>query len=195
MIQNAMRLQALRAAGLKVSSRFGTVTGYDPNTYSVKVTIQPEGIPSGFIPLATPWAGSGWGLYAPPAIGSQVSVIFIDSELEAGFVELQFFNAQTQPTSVDAGEFWIVHKSGAFFKLLNAGGLSFSDANGATLSMDGAGNITSAGEWTHTGNMTVTETITANTDVVTGTISLKNHIHQVVGVQPGSSTIPTQPPS
>ena len=188
-LNNAMRLQAQRAA-TKTHSRLGIVTGYDPNKYAVKVSIQPEGIATGFIPLAAAWAGNGWGFFAPPSINDPVSVIFIDGELTAGYAECCFFNAALIPQAVPSGELWIVHAMGGYFKLTNDGKVSFNDGHGASFVMDGSGNINSAAtQWTHTGavefksgvhfdgNVQVDQTLTANTDVIGGGKHLATHVH------------------
>lgn len=199
-IANAMRLQALRAGASKVVSRYGIVTGYDPNKYAAKVTLQPEGFDTGFIPIAAVWAGHNWGFFAPPVIGSQVAVVFIEGELTAGYIESTAFNSTNTPLPVPAGELWIVHKTGAFVKFTNDGKLTLSDNNGAQIVLDGAGNIASTGSWTHSGtahflsNVQVDATLTASTDVIGGGKSLKNHDHNVIGIQAGGSTIATTPP-
>jgi phage baseplate assembly protein V len=196
-IENAMRLQAERAAGRRFVSKYGIVTNYDPNRYAVKVTLQPDGINTAYIPLAAQWAGNGWGFFAAPAIGAQVSVIFIDGALTAGYAECSFFNNSWRPLAVPSGELWIVHASGQFAKFTNDGKLTFGDGRGATAAFNGDGTMsTAASTWNHTGNVnidgtvaitgsaSVSETLTATTDVVGGGISLKNHL--TTAVQPGS---------
>lgn len=202
-VANAMRLQALRSAGHKITSRYGIVTGYDPNKYSAKALIQPENIQSGFLQVATPWSGNGWGFFAPPVVGSQVVVCFVDGDLSAGFILCSFFNSTTQSLAVPSGEFWAVHKRGAFFKLTNDGKLTISDGNGATLLLAGNGNIaSSANNWVHDGPVSFNGNVTVDGDVsVTGTldstgdgiidgVNIKTHVHS--GVQSGGS--PTGPP-
>jgi hypothetical protein len=105
------------------------------------------------------------------------------------------------PLQVPAGELWIVHKNGQFIKWTNDGKLTASDAHGATIEFDGAGNLNSAANtWTHTGNviidgdLNVTQTGTADIDWVVDGVSLKGHTHNVNAVQPGSSTLPTTVP-
>jgi phage baseplate assembly protein V len=202
-INNAMRLQALRAVGTKTHSRLGIITGYDPNKYSVKVSLQPEGIATGFIRFAAAWVGNGWGLFAPPSINDPVSVIFIDGELTASYAECCFFNNALVPLAVPSGELWIVHALGQSVKFTNDGKLSLNDGHGASAVLNGDGTITSAAsKWTHTGEMdisgtvnitgttnitgnaTVSQTLTATTDVVGGGKSLKTHQHTLT--QPGT---------
>jgi phage baseplate assembly protein V len=152
---NVMRGQAAMAAQSKLANQLGTISAYDPNSYSVKVAFPPDESETGWIPLGALWVGSGWGMYAPPSLGDQVEVHFQEGGQDAGTAGLRFFDNLSPPVAVQPGEFWLVHESGAFFKLVNAGGMLFSDAHGATVQLDGAGNINTAGNWTHTGNMTI----------------------------------------
>jgi phage baseplate assembly protein V len=188
MLQNAMRVQAIAAANLRTYPKLGTISGYDPARPAVKVQLQPEGNETGWIPLGSLWAGNGWGMFAAPAIGSQVEVTFIDGNNEAGVVGLHFFSDVDQALSVQSGEFWIVHGKGAFVKLTNDGKLTVSDGQGATIALNGDGTITSAANsWTHTGdvnvtgNVNVSKTMTATIDVVGGSKSVKGHEHDVPG--------------
>jgi len=44
---NVMRREVLRVLASKVTSTVGTVAGYDPNNYAVKVQLQPDGLITG----------------------------------------------------------------------------------------------------------------------------------------------------
>lgn len=202
LIENSMRLQAQRAMAGKSVCRYGIVTSYNPNNYSAKVTIQPEGMATGFIPVATPIAGNGWGMFVPPTAGDQVVVLFIDGDQTAGTVIANCYNSSRLPIQgtpqPQSGEFWFVHAKGQFLKITNDGKLTFSDAHGATFVTDGAGNIQSAANaWTHTGNFNVTGTIAATVDVTGGAsnISLVTHTHLIDNVQVGGNILPTLPPT
>lgn len=195
---NAMRLQVQRAIAGRQTQRYGEVTAYNPNNYTARVKLQPEQITTGWLPIACAWAGNGWGMFAPPIIGQQVAVGFFDGSLNAGFVDCYFPNNVERNLATPSGEFWLVHKKGAFFKLTNDGKLTFTDGHGATIALDGAGNIVSqATQWTHTGpvhftdNVQVDKTLTATTDVIGGGKSLKTHVHG--GVSSGGSN--TGPPA
>ncbi|HZO21027.1 MAG TPA: phage baseplate assembly protein V [Steroidobacteraceae bacterium] len=196
-LQNAMRLQAQRALAYLVTTEIGTVTSYDPNKFSAKVLLQPDELLTGWLPVASPWIGNGWGLFAPPNIGDLVSVEFINGNWGAGTVVGRFWNNANRPLPVPSGEFWLVHSTGSYFKMLTSGEVTFSDARGATVSLDGHGNITSqAKQWTHTGPVHFTDdvqvdgTLTANVDVIAAAISLLSHLHS--GVSSGGSN--TGPP-
>lgn len=201
-IANAMRLQALRAAGENISSRLAEITSYDPSNYAVVATIQPEGIKTGWMPLACAWVGNGWGMFCPPSIGDLVDVHFIDSDLQAGFAQQRFFTTANRPLSVPSGEFWLVHKTGSFFKLTNDGKATFSDAHGASVALNGDGTISSAAStWTHTGKLTVTSDIVSGGNISdqNGAKGTMQHIRDVYdththpGVQTGGGV--TAPPN
>lgn len=145
-LANAMRLQALRATGEDTSSRLGTVTSYDPNSYSIVATIQPENIKTGALPLASPWVGNQWGLFCPPSIGDLVDLHFIDSDLQAGFAVSRFYTNDNRPLKVDSGEFWIVHQTGSFLKFHNDGTVELTTNSDLTVSVGGDLNATVDGD-------------------------------------------------
>ena len=41
--------------------RFATVTSVNPTAATVRVTLQPEGVLSGWLPVLSPWIGAGMG--------------------------------------------------------------------------------------------------------------------------------------
>jgi phage baseplate assembly protein gpV len=101
--------------------RFGIVTSVDPATATARVTLQPEAVLTGWLPLLSPWAGAGWGLFAPPSPGDQVLVIPQEGDAEHGLVLAASWSASTPPPATPPGELWIVHRSGTFLKLQNDG--------------------------------------------------------------------------
>jgi phage baseplate assembly protein gpV len=107
-----------QAAGVP---RFGTVTSVDPATATARVTLQPEGVLTGWLPLLTPWVGNGWGLVCPPSPGDQVLVIPQEGDAEHGMIVAASWSATTVPPAAPSGEFWLVHQSGSFLKLQNDG--------------------------------------------------------------------------
>jgi len=181
---NTMRLQALRAAAGRASSRVGLVTSYDPGNYCVRVALQPEGTLTGWLPLCTPWVGNSWGMFCGPSVNEMVEVEFFGDDLESGYVSLRLFNDVDRPLSVPSGEFWLVHQSGAFLKLTNAGQLLAQDKAGSTLTMNGDGTVSAqcsgqahlaAGSLlvdaptTINGNTTINGTLTASQKITGGT--------------------------
>ena len=103
------------------TARFGTVTSVNPATATARVTLQPEGVLSGWLPLLTPWVGSGWGLVCPPSPGDQVLVLPQEGDAEHGLIVAASWSAQSSPPAAPPGEFWLVHRSGSFLKLQNDG--------------------------------------------------------------------------
>jgi uncharacterized protein involved in type VI secretion and phage assembly len=184
-LDNAIRGIAARAGQGKAGTKLGIVTGYDPDRYAIKVQYPPDDVESGWIPLGALMVGNGFGIYAPPAIGDQVKVEFQDGALDAGVAGLTLFNDVEVPLKVPAGEVWVVHRSGAFWKLTNEGKALFDDGHGATVALNGDGTISSTGVWTHTGHFNVhgdqahTGSITSNGKHVDDTL-------RVSGIQTGS---------
>jgi phage baseplate assembly protein gpV len=189
-LDNAMRLQALRAAAHTVVSRIGLVTNYDPTRYMAKVALQPDGSPTGWLPIDSNWVGNGWGMYCPPSINEMVTVVFIDGKLNTGYVQARHYNNQDRPLTVPSGEFWLVHVNGQFLKLTNDGKLTVSDGQGASVVLNGDGTITSAANtWNHTGDINVIGALDVSqnvtcADLVTDVMSSAN-AHDHGGVMPG----------
>ena len=101
--------------------RFGTVASFDPQHYTARVTLQPEGVLSGWLPILAAWIGNGWGMVAPPTPGDQVLVVAQEGEAEHGVIVGRAFSDQAQPPQCNAGEFVLVHESGSFLKLASDG--------------------------------------------------------------------------
>lgn len=171
-LTNIMRREAQRNAALKSLPRFAIVTSYDPARYAAKVRIQPEDYETGFLPVATPWVGNGWGMFAPPTAGDVVEVHFQEGGKEAAYIALRFYGNIAQPLSVPSGEFWLVHKSGSFLKFNNDGSVELNTAGDLNATVGGQANLTvtgkvvaSAEEFDLNGNLIVTGDITATGEI------------------------------
>lgn len=114
---NLVRREALRALATSAPLRLGTIADYDASSYSVKVTLQPDGQSTGWLPLASPWVGNGWGLFLAPAIGEQVIVDFQEANHEAGIAMLRLYDRRNRPLNVPSTEAWLVDARGSFIKL------------------------------------------------------------------------------
>lgn len=148
--------------------RYGIVTSVDPNTYTARVLIQPDGILSGWLPIKSEWIGNGWGLVAVPNTGDQVSLIPHDGDANNLMIAGRVYSQQQRPPAGVPGEFWLVHVSGAFIKLVNSGAIQIVAPAGLDI----------------TANVNITGSVTATGDVTGNNISLDNHVHQYV---PGTS--------
>ena len=118
---NAIKSQGANQDQGSGTPRFGIVTSVDPSTATARVTLQPEGVLTGWLPLLTPWVGNGWGLVCPPSPGAQVLVLPQEGDAEHGLIIAASWSAQTSPPAAPVGEFWLVHQSGSYLKLQNDG--------------------------------------------------------------------------
>lgn len=123
-IGNAIRGEAQRVAAMGTGTRYGVVTSYDPDNYAVKVKRMPEGVETGWMPVSTPWAGDGWGLFAPPVVGAQVKLEHQEDGNETPLADGVMFSDGDAPRvpdlgGVPGGEFWLVHKTGTRLRLRN----------------------------------------------------------------------------
>jgi hypothetical protein len=154
--------------------RQGRVTGYNPATpHLVKVLILPEGdFPLGpgqnfetdwiqYPPVA---AGAGWGIYAPPFIGDQVTLNFQEHDRDAPIVVARHNDADhLPPGSIQSGEIVMVNNFGVTVHMKPDGSL-YSTAPGGT-GYTFVGNGTLQGNWLVTGTLTVAEILTAEAGI------------------------------
>lgn len=164
--------------------RIGLVQSYDPNTYTARVTIQPEGNLSGWLPIISPWVGPNWGFVCPLVIGQQVLTIPDTGDHENGIIVGAIFNDEDTAPNIPAGELMLKHQSGAFLRFHNNGQIEVNAAAG----------ILSTGPWTHTGDMMVSG------EVYRGygggdQVSLGQHTHNQGSDSHGDAEVPTNPPT
>lgn len=150
-LQNAMTVAAQRAGDARESTRLAIVDAYDPDTYSVKVKLQPSGVLTGWIPVASCFVGNGWGLFAGPSIGDMVQVDCQEGDIDAGMMTGAIFNDIDRPLPVPSGDFWLVHKSGSMLKFHGDGSIDLVAATAIN---------SSAPVWNHAGPMNVTGLVT-----------------------------------
>jgi len=118
---NIMAATARQSTAGESGTRQGIITAYDPDSYAVKVQLQPTGEETGWIPLSSPWVGNRWGLAAGPMTGAVVEVEFDSGVTGVGMAAGQFYNDADRCPGPPSGEFWLVHQSGSFLKFLNNG--------------------------------------------------------------------------
>lgn len=120
---NALKLYAGRMDARLAQPRFGIVTSIDAERFTARVIIQPEGVRSGWLPVLSQWIGAGWGMMCLPEPGDQVLVLPQEGAAEHGVIVGRAYSDERRPLAAPAGEFWLVHKSGSFFKLTNDGSI------------------------------------------------------------------------
>jgi phage baseplate assembly protein gpV len=138
---NALKAQSAAMDASWAQPRFALVTSVDPSRPAVRVSLQPEGVITGWLPVLSPWVGAGWGLACPPSPGDQVLVIAQEGDAEHGVVVGRAWSDQARPPAAPAGEFWLVHQTGAAIRLKSDGAVHIQ------------GNVIVTGTLTTTGDI------------------------------------------
>jgi uncharacterized protein involved in type VI secretion and phage assembly len=116
--------------------RTAEVTSYNPDTHSVKVTVEGVGDSdfkeTGWIPLNAVGVGKNFGVASAPNIGDMVEVSFSRFSIAAPKIVGRFFSNVNVPPSIPAGETWVVHKSGSLLKFHNDGTVEIKAASTIT---------------------------------------------------------------
>ncbi len=162
---NALKMHAAQMAQMGGQPRIGLVSSYDDNTATAKVLLQPENVLTGWLPVLSPWVGAGWGLHAPLAPDDQVLVIPREGDIDSGIIAGRAFSDAARPPPAAAGEFWLVHASGATVKLLASGQVVISDPSGTTATFANNGTLAISGNVAITGNVTTTGSILASGNI------------------------------
>ncbi|MCG7388744.1 phage baseplate assembly protein V [Pantoea sp. ACRSB] len=191
---NAMAATSRQATAGESGTRQGVITAYDPNTYAVKVQLQPTGEETGWIPLSTPWAGNGWGMAAGPMVGAVVEVEFDSGLMGAGMAAGQFYNDEDRCPGPPSGEFWLIHNSGSLLKFLNNGEVLLSAK--AKLTYDAPAHHFTGGDVLMDNNLVVVKQISDNNGSY-GTVqqirvTYNGHNHPENGTGGGTTSQPNQ---
>ena len=158
---------------MQAKTQYGTITAYDPATYTVKVMLQPDGVETGWIPLGAAWVGANLGAVFGPPLGTDCRVDFVGGMPEASLAGARLFNANFTPPVVQSGQGAIVDGAGSYVRLNNDGTITL----GANVGINSTTPLL-----TQTGNLKVTGTITApnvdaTTDLTVAGLSTINHTH------------------
>ncbi|EPS1221704.1 hypothetical protein ACVBR5_000935 [Burkholderia cenocepacia] len=145
-LASAVRGQAAMERGSTAHSRYALVKSVDPNTYSVKVQLQPDGAMTGWIPVKSQWVGSGWGIASLPTIEQLVVVDPIDGFNDAWIVSGYLYNDSERPPASAVGELRMVHQSGSYLRLTNDGKVGINgqaevDVSAPTINIQAVGNV------------------------------------------------------
>ncbi len=164
---HANRLQDAGLSGQQGRARHGIVTAVDPASHSVKITIQPENVVSGWLPDAG-LACAGLRICCPSEIGTQVLVVPVEGDAEHPVIVARVFDTiMSPPISPVTG------------KPVQPGEIGFFLANGNYLHLLENG-IAIKGDVSIEGTVRVTE------DVLVQAVSAVDHVHG--GVAAGSAT-------
>jgi phage baseplate assembly protein gpV len=126
----------------------GVVTSVDTNPpYKVKVMLEPYGVESDWLNIATPYIGNGYGFVFPaPEEGTLVYVLFPMGDIGKGTVISGIFNDYTQMPTVPNGTAGLYHKSGSSFFIAQDGSMKMSHPSGSSLSIGTDGLVTIKGK-------------------------------------------------
>ena len=196
-LAEAMRRHGQTPGNAYSLPRHATVSSYNPNTYAVKVLIQPEGVESNWMPLGSIGVGNGWGVVVGPQLGDQVMVAFPEGDFSGGVVVARLYSSENPPPVVASGEIAIQHSSGSILRFNADGSVSLNTPGNLNVSaaemnivapVNITGNVAITGSTAVTGAITSTTSVTApvisgTTNVFMGSKSGIAHTHS--GVQPG----------
>ena len=172
-MQNALRMQSAALTARQGQARHALVSAVDPTSHSVKVTIQPEGVVSGWLPDPG-LACAGLRICCPCEVGTQVLIVPVEGDAEHPVIVARVFDTvMLPPVSPATGQ------------PVQPGEIGFFLNNGNFL------HLTMSGVWVK-GNVTVQGSITVSGDVVAQTISLTQHLHGGVALGSGTTGLPEQ---
>jgi phage baseplate assembly protein gpV len=140
-------------------NRWGLVTSVRASDqgYDARVLMQPEDIMSAWLPVLSSFGGPGFGIVSRPSLGMQVMVAPDVGDGHHGIIVGMAYNTtnpapkppngfqQSSGTPVDDGEFAVVSKGGAVFRLCSDGSIYMK---ATALNLEGnlmvQGNITAS---------------------------------------------------
>lgn len=155
------------------------VTSYDPASAAVKVTLQPDGVQSGWIPLGVGAAG-GTTFNVVPNIGDQVLIHNVQGDGENYVVSHSLHSdVDVPPNATPTGQ------------PAQAGDVHIKHASGTEIYLGADGIIHLIGPVAIQGNVSVTGNVTATGGITAGLggadpVTVQAHTHK--GVQTGSGT-------
>jgi len=138
-LTNQIKQLANQEGDIKALIKVGTINSYRADTYRATVTLQPEGILTGWIPIAT------WGEVKPLKVDTQCVVVFFNGDLNNGVVVGNIFSTANPPPQDDAvtqpGSFLFKTENGAIFKVTNSGQIEIIAPNGQAIKVSSDTNV------------------------------------------------------
>jgi len=192
-LANHMRQIAKQAVASISVAMPGIIKSVNPANGAVKVTLQPGGIETGFIPYMSALTGAS-GIVALPLQGAQVLVVFDHGDNEAGVAVGSLWDVNNKPPANYApGEVWLTNVSGSVVKITNDGKITATDKSGSivVLSGDGKVTITASGGLTINANVTVNGKVTATGEGTFSGHTVTQHTHGGVTAGGAFTATPT----
>jgi phage baseplate assembly protein gpV len=132
----------------KHNKRIGKVTSWDPVKHLAKVMFQPEAHETGWLPVHTMAAGSGFGHMTGltpgdgKTTGDQVEVVYQEGDFDTGAIVARIHSKMNPPPTVQSGEQLFMTPFMSSVKLANDGSITLTDKAGSVVKQDGTGQIT-----------------------------------------------------
>lgn len=128
----------------------GTITSVNTTLpYSVKVNLEPFEIETGWLKMASPYVGNGYGfVLPPPAEGTHVRVIFDMGDINNGVVVGATYNDVQVPPPINFGDAALYHESGSSLVMKNDGSIVITSKGGASLVLGADKTVTITGQTT-----------------------------------------------
>ncbi len=127
------RNEVERVMRLQVHARLGNVVEYDPKRHAANVKIQPEGVISNWIPVASEFIGNNFGMVAPLGVGEQVKMVFPEYGTNQAVIVRRLFDQRNQvPKGAQqgvAGEFYFYDGFGSSYVFDKTGGFTLIGKN------------------------------------------------------------------
>lgn len=147
-ILDIMRREAAAQAAQRQTQAVLVVTSYNPEKHAVKGTLQPYGVESGWIPVATIGIGSGCGVVVGPSIGDQFAVEFQGGDPNSPVAVGRLFSSSDTPPKAESGEVIIKSQFGHEFRLTKDGKLTITAQGDTKLDVTGKLDISASGDTT-----------------------------------------------
>ena len=167
---SALRRHSSDLDARNAQPRCALVTSVDADSHTCRVTIQPEGVLSGWIPVPAMGVG-GVAIVSPPSVGDQVFVNFQEGDHEHPIVVGRLFSAADLPPT-----------SSATGRSVQSGELGIF-ADGAWIHIAGGVVHAQASKFQIKGDVELDGKLTATGDIIAGTVSLQQHVQ--TGVKAG----------
>ena len=134
-LHNIVRREVHRVMAKRAKPRYGLVTAYDPDTYAVKVMLQPEEIETEWIPISAEHIGNGFGMVYGPEINDQVKIGFQEDDPSSPIVVGRVHSDDDKPPKAEAGEMVMRRKDGSQVKMDKNGTVRINSAGLLKLNM------------------------------------------------------------
>jgi len=180
--------------------RLGTISAVD--LARARCRVNSDGNQTGWLPWLTPRAGQSIE-WSAPSVGEQVILLSAEGVMTGAVVVRGLYCDSFPPPAAAANIHLTVYPDGARVQYDHAAhALTAILPSGGTATLTASGGITLNGPLTVNGdtvingqtqingNASVSQVLTAQTDVIGGGVSLKNHTHSGVKSGPDTSAPP-----